>query len=363
MYKKQLPPPKWNGKKWVLDVMIDGKRKQFTSQTPKTKGKREVIDRAFEWLETGLNKSIKLKDAYELYLIDYERRHGDNEQLRQIRSIFPLYILPRFSNVPLNKISIREWQSIINDAKPHKKNVKKLSKKYLSNIRGCIVSFCKWALLNEYIDRSPSEVLYIPSNAEKIGKEILQLSDIKKLFQDRQNLWYERAILLMILTGLRPGETLGIQKQDYNDGVLHISRSINANGRITSGKNKNAIRVIELPDEAKRLIIEQINDTANLRSKWLFCNRIGGQPKQDNLRNTLDILIKRHDLPNVTLYGLRHSFYSHVESYLPDRIIKTIFGHSEKTDGHNLYGKHTVNNEIHEAAKKLAVTPLYQIAK
>ena len=343
--------------------MVDGRRKQFTSKTPRSVGKNEVRERALSWIESGMNKTIKLSAAYDLYLTDYERRHGDNEQLRQIRSIFPLYVLPRLANVRLDKITVREWQSVINDARPHKSGVKKLSKKYLSNIRGCIVSFCKWALLNDYIDRSPSDVLYIPNDAEKVGKQILQLQDIEKLFKNRQGLHYERAILLMILTGLRPGEVLGIQKQDIKDNVLHVSRSINARGRVTNGKNKNAIRVIELPDEARRLVFEQIEDTRKLRSKWLFCNRIGGQPTQDNLRDTLAVLISRHDLPKVTLYGLRHTFYSHVESYLPDRIIKSIFGHSETTDGHELYGRHVINNEIHEAAEKLSVTPLYKAAK
>lgn len=362
MYKRQLPAPKWYGDKWVLSVMVEGRRKQFTSKTPKTKGKREVIDRAYLWLDSG-SKSVKLKDVYEIYLADYQKKHGENEQLYQIRSIFPLYILPRLSNVPIDKITVREWQSVINEARPHKKNVKKLSKKYLSNIRGCIVSFCKWCLLNEYIDRSPAEVLYIPRDAEKVGKNILQLSDISKMFQNRQGLHYERAILLMILTGLRPSECLGLQKQDFNEGVLYIRRGINARGHITGGKNKNAIRIIELPDEAKRLIIDQIEDTKKLKSKWIFCNRIGGQPQQDNLRNTLDILIQRHDLPKVTLYGLRHTFYSHVESYLPDRIIKSIFGHAEKTDSHDLYGKHFINTEAHEAAEKLSITPLYKIVR
>lgn len=361
MYK-QLPAPKWNGQKWVLSVMVDGRRKQFTSKTPKSQGKKEVIERASLWIESGMNQAPKLSVAYEQYLEDYKRRHGENEQLRQICSIFPLYVLPRLSNVPLDKITVREWQAVINEARPHKSNVKKLSRKYLSNIRGCVVSFCKWALLNEYIDRTPSEVLYIPRDAERVGKEILQLSDIEKLFQNRQNLWYERAILLEVLTGLRPSEVLGLQRDDFKDGVLYIRRGINARGQITNGKNKNALRVIELPEEARRLVVEQLDETKKLRSKWLFCNRIGGQPQQDNLRNTLEVLVSRHGLPKVTLYGLRHTFYSHVESYLPDRVIKTIFGHSETTDGHELYGRHRITNEVHEAAERLSVTPLYKIA-
>lgn len=364
MISRQLPRPKWNANlsRWVLSVQIDGRRKQFTSQIPRSEGKKEVIARAEAWLDKGMRQSIKLGEAFELYLEDYTKKHGDNEQLQQIRSISRLFILPRLSNVPLDKIRVSDWQSIINEAKPHKKNVKKLSKKYLTNIRGVIVSFCRWSLLHEYIDRNPSEALYIPQGAPKVGKDILQLSDIEKLFKNRQGLWYERALLLQILTGLRPGEVLGLHREDYKNGVLYIRRSINARGIETGGKNKNAIRCIELPEEARGLIIEQLEATKKLQSKWLFCNKIGGKPSQDNMRDNLTALVKRHGLPKVSPYSLRHTFYTHVESYLPDRVIKSIFGHSEATEGHDLYGKHLINGEAHEAAKRLAVTPLYKAA-
>lgn len=364
MISRQLPKPKWNNNlgRWVLSVQIDGKRKQFTSKIPRSEGKKEVIARAEAWLDKGMRQSIKLGDAFELYIEDYTKKHGDNEQLQQIRSISRLYVLPRLANVPLDKIHISDWQAVINEARPHKKNIKQLSKKYLTNIRGVIISFCKWSLLHEYIDRNPSEALYIPQGAPRIGKDILQLSDIKKMFKDRQGLWYERAILLQILTGLRPGEVLGLQRDDYKNGVLFIRRSINARGIVTGGKNKNAIRCIELPEEARELIEDQLATTKKLQSKWLFCNKIGGQPSQDNMRDNLAALVRRHNLPKVTPYSLRHTFYTHVESYLPDRVIKSIFGHSEATGSHDLYGKHRINSEAHEAAERLAITPLYKAA-
>jgi len=364
MISKQLPRPKWNVtlKRWVLSVMIDGQRKQFTSQD-KRNGKREVIERAEKWIVCRTRSDLKFGDVFELYVQDYIKKNGRNEQLEQIRSISRLFVLPRLSSVPLDKIRVSDLQAVINDARPHREGVEKLSRKYLSNIRGVIVSFCRWCLINDYMDKNPSEALYIPSGAPKVGKEILQLSDIEKLFRNPQNLWYERAIFLQILTGLRPGEILGLKRSDYKDGVLYICRSINARGRVTDGKNKNANRIIELPDEARRLILDQLRATQNLKSEWLFCNRIGGKPNQDNVRETLKVLIRRHNLPNITLYGLRHTFYSHVESYLPDRLIKGIFGHSEATDGHELYGKHRISNELHEAAERLSVTPLYKAAQ
>ncbi len=171
--------------------------------------------------------------------------------------------------------------------------------------------------------------------------------------------------MLEILTGLRPGEVLGLQRDDYDrsTGAITINRSINSRGKVTPGKNKNARRAIVLTDDVKKILDEQLDDTEYLDSEWIFCNRIGLAPSQDSLRDTLKILVKEHELPDgITPYSLRHTFYSHTEAYLPDRIIKGIFGHSDKTDGHSIYGNHEVAGEAQEAAKRLSVTPLYKAA-
>lgn len=379
MYQhRDIPQPKWDPKnrKWVLSIMIDGKRKQFVSRTPKMPGKRECRERCQEWIENGANGNgnKKLSVAYEQFIQDYHKRYGDNEQIRQLKSLGKLYIIPKLGNKRCENITIDDWQSVLSEAKPIPKLRKDgteyyhrdaLSKKYLSNIRGCIISFCKWGLPRGYVNFIPSDQIYIPIGAPTIGKNILQLSDIEKIFQHPIGLWYERAIMLEILTGLRPGEVLGLQRDDYDrsTGAITINRSINSRGKVTPGKNKNARRAIVLTDDVKKILDEQLDDTEYLDSEWIFCNRIGLAPSQDSLRDTLKILVKEHELPDgITPYSLRHTFYSHTEAYLPDRIIKGIFGHSDKTDGHSIYGNHEVAGEAQEAAKRLSVTPLYKAA-
>lgn len=379
MYQhRDIPQPKWDAKnkKWVLSIMIDGKRKQFVSRTPKMPGKRECRERCQEWIENGANENgnKKLSLAYEQFIQDYHKRYGDNEQIRQLKSLGKLYIIPKLGNKRCENITIDDWQSVLSEAKPIPKLRKDgseydhrdhLSKKYLTNIRGCIVSFCKWGLPRGYVKFNPSDQIYIPKSAPTIGKGILQLSDIEKVFQHPLGLWYERAVMLEILTGLRPGEVLGLQRQDYDkkSGTITIQRSINTRGIVTSGKNKNAHRMLALTDEVRSIIEEQLKETDYLDSEWIFCGKIGTMPSQESLRDTVKIMVRKHDLPDdITPYSLRHTFYSHTEAYLPDRIIKTIFGHSEKTDGHSIYGAHSIDGEAQEAARRLSVTPLYKIA-
>ena len=364
MYK-QLPQPKWNGQKWVLSVMVDHKRKQFTSIRPKTAGKREVIDRALEWLDEldGDKSRVFFSEAWDIFLNDYYKRKGKNEQSRQIVTLGGLYLLPSLADVRCGKITIEMLQAIINEARP-KKRKGQLSKKYLSNIKGVIVQFCRWAAPRGYLKTDPSNQLYIPQSAQTVGRTILQLSDIERLFSKPVGLWYERALMLEVLTGLRPGEVLGLKRADYKNGVLTIRRSLNDRGEVTQGKNKNAQRVINCPDEVRDLISQQMTATKSLGSEWLFCNQIGDKACQQVYRRTWKKLCKIHRLPeSSTPYSLRHMFYSHTEAYIPDRLIKMVFGHSSSTDSHKLYGDHLIDGELAEARDRLAVTPLYKAVK
>lgn len=374
-----IPQPKWDPKhnKWILSIMIDGKRKQFVSRTPKMPGKKECRERCLEWLENGAesNSLIKLNKAFDLFLNDYHNKNGANEQYHQFCDISRLHILPFLGNFVCSKISIDNWQSIITNAKPIMRKRQDgttwcrsevLSKKYVKKIKDTICAFCKWAQPRKYIYADPSKQLYVPSDRPTIGKEILQLSDIEKLFSEPLGYWFERALLFEVLTGWRPGEVIGLQRSDYDQktGILHMNRSINCRNEITPGKNRNARRTLELAPEVKSIIETQLKETAYLDSEWMFPNQLGCMPNQETVRRTWRRIVKRKNLPKgTTPYSLRHTFYSHTEAYLPDRIIKNLFGHSAKTDGHAIYGAHEVKEELHDAAERLSVTPLYKTAK
>lgn len=371
-----VPQPKWDAKqqKWILSIMIEGRRKQFVSRKPKLPGKQECRARCIEWIESGMLdiENLSVARVFELFLEDYQKKHGENEQVRHLISIGKHYILPALGARKCSRVTLSDWQDIINNARPIPRTradgstyyqCKTLSKKYLKNIKGVISSFISWAAPRRYMEYIPTSQLYIPTGAPTVGKDILQISDIEKLFTEPTGLWYERALMLEVLSGLRPGEIIALQKNDYNPvtGALTIRRAINARGKITPGKNANAHRVIELAPEVRHILEEQLEETEYLDSEWIFCNQIGAAANQRDVYRCWKRIVARKGLPEKTTpYSLRHTFYTHTEAYLPDRVIKSIFGHSSSTDGHGIYGNHSINEEAHEAAERLSITPLYQ---
>ena len=90
----------------------------------------------------------------------------------------------------------------------------------------------------------------IPSNAKKGQKQALDVSSLNILFTESQvpyngticqdSLIY--AYRFQVVTGLRPGELMGLEWGDIDNDYIHIRRAINAKGITTNGKNEFAAR-------------------------------------------------------------------------------------------------------------------------
>ena len=370
-----LPQPKWESgrKRWVLRLQVKGQRKAFTSTIPRTAGKNEVREKAIKWLERfDSNDSVPFKTAFERYMEDYHERYGDSEQYDQIRKISRTHILPILGDIKCGDLRVEDYQKVISGAKPIARvyssgktvtQSKQLSKKYLKNIKGILTGFHKWAVARKYTDLIIDDALYIPASAPEGTREILQLEDITKIFSEPTGAFYERALMFEILTGVRPGELIGLKIEDYDavTGIIHIRRAINNKNIITQGKNKNAKRDLALPDRVRQIVEEQIEVSKSCHSEWLFCQPSGQHGTQTQLELDWKRICKAHDISaRTTPYSLRHTFYAHTEAFLPDRMSKMIFGHSDKTDSHALYGNHAIAGELEESRKKLEVTPIYK---
>lgn len=374
-----LPQPKWDkvNKRWILRIQVNGKRKAFTSSLPRTEGKNECRLKAEKWLESlDSNGSVTFEVAFGRWLEDYHARYGDTPQMYQNKTIGESHLIPKLGKIKMQNIRIEDYQAAISEAKPITRHTKKgkpyhltdqLSKKYLSKIKGTIICFHKWAVARKYTDLIIDGVLYVPITAPVGKREILQLDEIERLFKNPTGMEYERCLQFIVLTGVRPGEALGLKISDFDavTGILHIRRSINDKNKITEGKNKNAKRDIYLPQRVRQIVEEQIEVSRSLNSEWLFCHPSGMHGTQSALNRAWKALCGVHGLnPKTTPYSLRHTFYTHTEAsgVISDRMIKMVFGHSEKTDSHSLYGRHSLDGELKDVADKLEVTPIYKVA-
>ena len=355
----------WNEKekRWELRVTKDGKTKKFTSVKSGRPGKLEVNRKRNNW-ESGEfdHENARLDKCWQLFLdMIIDRRGKESETYVQNEMYGRLHILPVLGKHKANSITLDEWQRVISTARPKGKKrkdntvyyqTKELSKKSLMNLKGAILLFCKFAKARHMIEEIPDE-LYIPDNAPTIGKEILQPDQVKRFLEPSEE-WYINCLRFEVFTGLRPGEVLGLKKEDYIDGVITIRRSRNNRNRETTGKNKNARRTMVLQKLARIEIEQQLAKSKDLESEWIFCNRFGGPGTQHGAYMGWRRIAKERSLSG-SPYGLRHTFISLSKRSLSKQDIQDYVGHSSSMDTFGVYG-HEVDGEMQETARILDIT-------
>ena len=340
-----MATPIWNDKekRWTLRVTVNGTTHKFTSRTEGLAGKRKVLAAARDFGHYG-TKNITVRDVRDDWLRNIELRLGkDSVSYMQAESLSRLFILPKLGKRRIRDVKLRDWQQIINEAKPQDKKKGSLSKKYLSNLRANINLLIKYAYENEYTEPLRGS-LYIPAGHPVVGKEVLTPDDVKKLLDPSDN-WYWPAWVLMVLTGMRPGEVYGLQNDDFDGMTLTIRRAVNEQRKITEGKNRNARRTVPLHPFARKLIQDTIERNEPLHTVWIFPNKKGQRCNPHGVRKAWTSFAKSRGIPG-TPYSLRHTFVSMVKSTMPEPLLKALVGHSAQMDTIGIYGHHLDRDDV-----------------
>lgn len=344
--------PTWTGNRWRIQARKDGKRYSFSSSVPGAKGRKECQRKYDNWYYGEATGEKSVKRVCQEYLDDLMARRGkDAPSIEFNERSLRLYVLPKVGDKKMCKMTLRDWQNIINTATGQKGE---LSEKTLKNLRATISAVIKFGY-QDYQCEPLRGSLYIPQGHSKKEKEILQKDDIRRLFEP-SDLWYHPLFCLGVLTGMRPGELLGIKTTDIVGNRILIRRAVNVHGQITAGKNENARRVVPIGKTARAILDATIqrNEDYNLRTDWIFCSRDGSVGKQEAVRYQWGKLKRERNLPGST-YSLRHTFISLMKNVMPEAMIKDIVGHSVSMPTMSVYG-HYYEGEENEAAQVIDLT-------
>lgn len=179
---------------------------------------------------------------------------------------------------------------------------------------------------------------------------------------------YRTAILLLLNTGLRRGELCGLEwaDVDFTRGTLSIQRNLlylPGKGLYTdTPKTKSSARTIRLPSPCIPLLEQhrawQEEYRASLGDQWiesgrLFTSADGSPIHPDTLTSWFSGFIKRHNLPKVTLHGLRHTNASLlIAAGTNIRTVSSRLGHSQTSTTTNIYA-HAIQSADAAAAEAL----------
>ena len=340
---KRTNTARWTGKMWRIDVQQNGKRKSFYSSRPGRAGQREANAKADAWLDDGIAaRSPRVAAAGALWLHEVEQTTCTTNY-RPTESRWRNWILPAIGSRRVNQLTDQDLQEIINTAYAAGR-----SRKVLKLLAADLRAFCKYcrkARLSAYIP----EELKIPAGARYKGKTILQPSDLVKLFNVDTTTYrgrvvedeYINAYRFQVLTGLRPGEVIGLDWADIRGSMVNVSRSVNVEGEQTRGKNENAVRSFQLSALACHVLDEQREASGGLGSVFRITN-------EQHYYKRWRTYCAANGLTPCSLYELRHTFVSVVKT-LPAGEVKSLVGHSADMDTFGIYAHTLTGDAAHTA--------------
>ncbi len=220
------------------------------------------------------------------------------------------------------------------------------------------MNFIKWARQHQYTALRPEEEVIVPAGARTKGRKVLQPDSLRLLFSTDTRVVRGKVVpdenihayRVAVMTGLRPGELLGLRVGDVVGNELHIGRAINRMNEETSGKNENAIRVVVLHPMAAAEIRAQLQQRTMEGGRLSDGDRVFPLENQQSLYNYWRFYQRSNGIdPPISLYELRHTFVS-VAKTLPLGVVKDIVGHSQNMDTFGVYA-HELTGDAEIAAQ------------
>lgn len=322
----------WNGKRWRIDVQKDGTRKSFYSSKPGRTGQREANAKADAWLEEGIGaKAPRVSEAGQLWLQEVHLTTSSTNY-RPLESRWRVWVLPQIGSKRVSNLTDQDLQNIVNKAYSAGR-----SRKTLQLLCADLRAFCKYCRKSKFTRYTPED-LRVPAGARYKGKTVLQPADLVKLFNTDTTVYKGRTVhddfiqayRFQVLTGLRPGELLGLRWADIHGNTVQVARSVNVDGEETQGKNQNAVRAFVMSDMARRVLEDQRQVTGSEDSVFALGS-------EQYYYHRWRLYCKTNGLTPCTPYELRHTFVSVVKT-LPAGEVKQLVGHSQDMDTFGVYG-------------------------
>ena len=252
---------------------------------------------------------------------------------RGVRTALGVHILPAFGSEELNRIAprdVRRWFDAVSRTAPGSAN----------HALGVLRQIFNFAIARGYIEINPTRGL--KKNRRAPLTRFLSREEIARLHEalDRQTRAGDRQqadiVRLLLLTGCRRGEILGLRRSEVRGDMLVLEDSKTGPRRVPL--NALARRILERqPDNGSAFVFPSPRDPGRPRGPEL--------PLWYRVRREVGI-------EDVRLHDLRHTHASHaVMNGVPVPVVSRLLGHSNTRM--TLRYAHLGDRDIEEAAERV----------
>ena len=186
----------------------------------------------------------------------------------------------------------------------------------------CTSSFFGFLQDMGYAQANPARRLPLPRVSEYVPVYLSQ-EMVQKLIAAADTPWTKAMVMLLLSTGIRRSEAVGITLDDIDLEKRQL---------LIRGKGDKE-RVVPLTDQAVEAIQAYLPHRTKTQSRHLFVSAYGGHPLQGRVINRmLEIVIRKAGLEGqgITPHKLRHTFATHlIRNGVDIRTVQELLSHSE----------------------------------
>ncbi len=233
----------------------------------------------------------------------------------------------------------------------HKNAYKKYKKNTLTSLNALVKSFLEFCEQEGYIDKSPYYAITLKNALEAKAIDPFSLEEVKSLLENAPSLRLKAFLAVAFFTGLRTGEQLALlwSDIDFENKKIHIDKSLNLSGEITSPKNKPSIREVDLLEPVEK-ILKELKASEPANKKMIF---ISVPKRTQEFQRTFKKLLKALNLKDRKLYTTRHTFASLMLSQGEEAMwVSKTLGHKDLNTTYKTYS-HYIPKQEKERAKFL----------
>lgn len=295
-----------------------------------------------------VNDGVLFSTYAQQWLERYKESSLKPTTLLGYKSYLRKHLLPAFGDMNLLEISADDIQDFMN---AHKDNSKKTIREWLTLLRQILDA----AMEDKIIHSNPAKSKRLKNPSDKVTlRDALPLDIFLGIVRQIVNLEVSdrRLMALLMFTGMRRGEALGLQWEDidFDRMLVSVKRNVTFPSNqpiVTTPKTVNGIRQIPLDPFLVELLDKPKGATGYI---------IGGQEpiSMMSYRNTYIRIERQVDLHGATAHIFRHSYLTLLdEAGVDSKTLQLIAGHGDIKITMNRY-VHGRQKEILNAGQKFA---------
>ena len=304
---------------------------------------------------------VKVAELIERWFNDAMRHQIAPSTFANYQTVVRMHILPSIGTKRLVDLTVSDVDRLLS-----LKADSGLSTSTVRRIRAVLAQCLDQAIRWEFVARNVATLSRSPKSIRKEGRTLSpeQAHHLLEVLKGHRN---EALYALMLSTGLRRGEALGLLWKDFDReaGVLRVARQLKREGThlvTTDTKTAKSRRAVNLPEPMQLALLEhekrQVDERKTLGDSWIetgyiFTSSIGTPIDPRNLYREFQGICRKADIGDWHPHELRHSAASLMLAQgVKIQVVSQVLGHASIRMTADVYG-HLLEPDRKEAAEAM----------